>query len=246
MNYCEYDSNYKELALNIENFFSNSKNLLFQGRNSIKIVEFNRKKVAIKYFKIPNFINKIAYRFFRDSKAKRSYKNAKKLIYLGINTPKPIAYVEKPKALFFDKSYYICEFFDYDFEIRDVLKSSNFKDRETILKEFVKFSYNLHNLGVYHIDYSPGNVLIKRDNNSYIFSIVDVNRMKFIDFSNSLRFKNLSRFSTSIEDLEFIAKEYAKISSIDENFAILELRKYHNKHQDYLKRKQLLRKLKGK
>jgi hypothetical protein len=70
--------------------------------------------------------------------------------------------------------------------------------------------------------------------------------MKFLKFDNELRFKNLSRFSMSDSDTILVAKEYAKISNIDEDFAIKRLNYYHNKHQEYLQKKKRLKNLKGK
>ena len=243
--YKAINPNYISLVKNIKSYFEKSSNTLFQKRNTLKIIEFNNKKLVAKSFKIPNFINKIAYKYFRDSKAKRSYFNSIKLQELGVNTPAPIGYIEFGKFTL-QESFYVSELFEHDFEIRAVLNDSSFENREQILKEFVAFSYDLHNKGIYHIDYSPGNVLIKQEENIYKFAIVDVNRMKFIKFNNELRFKNLSRFSTSIEDLELIASEYAKISNINEKYAKDTLLKYHNEHQEYLERKKRLKALKGK
>ncbi len=237
-------SNFKDFAHNIKTYFAQTKEVITDNRNIIKVIEYNNKNVVVKSFKIPNFINQFAYRFIRDSKAKRSFLNAQKLIELDINTPTPIAYIEFFNPLL-KESFYICEHFDYDFEIRDLLKDSQFEDRDTIFEAFVKFSYDLHQKGVYHIDYSPGNVLIKKVDEKYHFSIVDVNRMKFIKFDDKLRFKNLSRFSASDEDTEFIAKAYAKISGIDETFAIKELFFFHNEHQKYIQNKKRLKALKN-
>jgi len=237
------DEKYKEFqpfSQDIKEYFSKSDEVITAKRNIIKIIEQNGKKVVVKSFKIPNFINQFAYRFIRDSKAKRSFLNAGELVKLGINTPSPISYIEFFTP-FLKESFYICEYFDYDFEIRDVLKDENFKNRDEILKAFVAFSYSLHQKGVYHIDYSPGNVLIKVKDGEYHFSIVDVNRMKFISFTQNLRFKNLSRFSATKEDTTTIAKEYAKIANIDEAVAIKQLFLYHDKHQQYLKNKKRLK-----
>ena len=229
-------NNFKDFTENIKTYFSQSDNVITAKRNIIKVIEHEDTKVVVKSFKIPNFINQFAYRFIRDSKAKRSFLNAKKLLELEINTPAPIAYIEFFTP-FLKESYYICELFDYDFEIREVLKDSAFKDRDSIFEAFAKFSYTLHQKGVYHIDYSPGNVLVKKVAGTYHFSIVDVNRMKFLKFDNKLRFKNLSRFSATDEDTESIAKMYAKISGIDETFAIEQLFHFHKEHQKYLQNK---------
>ena len=135
--------------------------------------------------------------------------------------------------------------FAYDFEIRDVLNERDFQDREMILEAFVSFSYDLHQKGVYHIDYSPGNVLVKKETEGYLFSLVDVNRMKFLNFDDDLRFKNLSRFSASREDTQLIAKHYAKVSGIEESYALKRLFFYHDKHQQYRANKKRLKAMKG-
>jgi len=240
----ENHKEFKEFSQNIKSYFSQSDDIITAKRNIIKTIKQNGKKVVVKSFKIPNIINQFAYRFIRDSKAKRSFLNAKELVKLGINTPDPISYIEFFTPLL-KESFYICEYFDYDFEIRELLNDENFKNRDEILKEFVKFSYSLHQKGVYHIDYSPGNVLIKEKNGEYHFGIVDVNRMKFINFDDKLRFKNLSRFSASKEDTTTIAKEYAKVANIDEEFAVDQLFFYHDKHQQYLENKRKLKKVKN-
>jgi len=232
---------YQPFIENIQEMFYHENSTLFRARNTVKCLKYNTQLYAVKSFKIPHLFNQIVYRFFRDSKAKRSYKNAVKLQELNVNTPDPIGYIEFPSMYLFKESYYISEFYDFDFEIRAVFADKNFENREEILKGFVKFSYDLHNKGVYHVDYSPGNVIIKKMEDTYEFTIIDVNRMKFIEYDNEMRFKNLSRFSTSSEDLEFIAKNYAKISYIDEAFAIKSLWKYHNKHQKYLGNKKRLK-----
>ncbi len=247
MNYKVSSPKFNNFLINIQNDFSKQTNrVLFEQRNTIKLIDYNKKKYVVKSFKIPHLLNQVVYRFFRASKAQRSYENSVKLKELGVNTPDPIGYIEFPSLFLFKESYYISEFFDYDFEIRAVLADSIFQDREAILKAFVAFSYDLHNKGVYHIDYSPGNVLIKKSKDGYVFSIIDVNRMKFIAYDDEMRFKNLSRFSTSDADLNFIAGEYARLADLDEKFAVDTLRKYHNEHQQYLANKKRLKALKKK
>jgi len=241
------NKNFNHFLKQIQNIFSrHNNNTLFQQRNTIKCIAYNGKEYAVKSFKIPHLLNQFVYRFFRASKAQRSYENAVKLQELGVNTPAPVGYSEFPSMFLFQESYYVSEFYDFDFEIRAVLADENFDNREEILKGFVDFSYDLHNKGVYHVDYSPGNVIIKKLQQGYEYAIIDVNRMKFITYTDELRFKNLSRFSTSAEDLEFIAREYAKIAALDEAFAVETLWKYHHEHQQYLANKKKLKSLKKK
>jgi tRNA A-37 threonylcarbamoyl transferase component Bud32 len=244
---CTLDSGFCDLrpfAEQIKELFNKESHTIHNARNILKVFNVNGKKIVVKSFKVPNVVNQIVYSFFRDSKAARSYMYSQKLKKLSIATPQPIAFVEYRRFGLFQQSYYLCEHFDYDFEIRAVLKDPDFTDREQIFKEFAHFSYGLHEAGVYHVDYSPGNVLIKKEGAHFLFSIVDVNRMEFMTFTNDLRMKNLSRFSASEHDTQMIAKFYAEAAGLDKEWALKTLRFYHEKHQEYMKRKRELKRLK--
>ena len=246
MKYDLINKQYEDLILNLKKYFYEDKNItLFKKRNVIKLLEYNNDKYVIKSFKIPHFINKIVYRFFRDSKAKRSYDNSVRLLELNVNTPKPIGYIEFNSLLFFQESFYVSEFFDYDFEIRAVFKDKKFQDRENILKNFVEFSYDLHNKGVYHIDYSPGNILVKKIDGEYLFYIIDVNRMKFLEFDIALRMKSMSKLTSNNEDNQFMVEYYSNISNLDKQLLIKKFDYYLNEQQKYLENKKRLKKMKG-
>ncbi len=242
MSYKVIEPQYNDLILNIKSYFQDETNIvMFDKRNIIKVTKYNDKKYVIKSFKIPHLLNKIVYRFFRDSKAKRSYENSVKLLELNINTPKPIGYIEFNTLIFFKESFYVSEFFDYDFEIRAVFENLEFKNRENILKKFVEFSYDLHNKGVYHIDYSPGNILVKCINNEYLFYIIDVNRMKFINFDIDLRMKSMSKLTFNQEDNAFMANYYSTISQFDIEVITEKLYFYLDEQKKYLENKRKLK-----
>jgi len=245
MQYDAPNERHKEFVLNIKNYFNQeSSQTIFKKRNTIKVVNFEGNQYVVKSFKIPHFLNKIIYKFFRDSKAKRSFENSWKLSKLNINTPKPIGYIEFPSIFMFHESYYISEFFDYDFEIRAVFQDKKFKDREIILKSFIEFSYQLHQKNVYHVDYSPGNILVKQNAHGYEFSIIDVNRMKFIPFTNELRMKNLSKLTNDEADNTFMAKYYAIIAKQNEESLMKLFQVSLKEEEQYLNNKKRLKKLK--
>ncbi len=237
--------NYKDLVVNIKKYFDDSSQVLFKQRNILKLVEYKGAKYAIKSFKKPNFINKIVYKYFRKSKARRSYENSVKLESLGINTARPIGYFEEDGFLF-THSYYISEYFDYDFEIRAVFKDKKFSNRVEILKEFIKFTYHLHNQGVYHIDYSPGNILVKKLDDKYQFFIIDVNRMKFIDFDIDLRMKSMCKLTSNTDDNNLLVKYYAIELKIDSKILSEKYNFYLEEQKKYLENKRKFKKLKGK
>ena len=247
MNYDVPNERLKDFVVNVKTYFKQEKNrVIYDKRNIIKVVEFEGKSYVVKYFKIPHLLNQIVYRFFRESKAKRSFYNSIRLRQMEIHTPEPVGYIEFPTPFRFRESFYISEFFNFDFEIRAVFADVDFENREHILKKFIEYTYELHQKGVYHIDYSPGNILVKKEEDGYIFSIIDVNRMKFINFNNELRMKSISKLTNNEQDNNFMVTYYANISNKKVEELSLLLEKQLQKQQNYLKRKQKLKRVKGK
>ncbi len=114
---------------NIKQFFKENSNTIHKARNELKVIEHENQKLVVKYFKIPYFINKIVYTFFKKSKAQKSYEYALKIKDF---TPKPIGYIEFYKFGLLDESYFVSEKFDYDFTIREPLLDINFPNKDEI------------------------------------------------------------------------------------------------------------------
>ena len=246
MNDESFSERHKDFVQNIKTYFKQERNtVIYDKRNIIKIVEFEGKKYVVKSFKIPHLLNQIVYKFFRESKAKRSFDNSYQLKKMEVETPNPIGYIEFPTRFLFKESFYISKFYDFDFEIRAVFSDENFEDREEILKKFIEYSHQLHQKKVYHIDYSPGNILVKKLSYGYEFSIIDVNRMKFVEFDDDLRMQSLAKLSNNKEDNEFMVKHYAKVSKKDETVLLQKLTMALEKQAQYLANKKKLKKLKG-
>ena len=229
---------YRSLLKNIKEHFKDSHDSIHKARNEIRKVEFEDEILVVKSFKIPNIINKIVYTFFRDSKEKKSYANSVKIIEY---VPKPIGYIEFQRFGFLHESYFISENFEYDFTIREPLLNTHFLHKEEIFKAFALFTYKLHEEGIFHLDYSPGNILIKKENEGYIFKIVDINRMEFKPLGLDERLKNFSKLWAKDEDLETIVKEYAKVSNSEEKSCVKISLKYSQAHKDRKNAKKRLR-----
>lgn len=206
---------YNQLLIKIISYFQNSNNSIHKARNEIKVINYNNEEVIVKSFKVPHIINKIVYSFFRDSKAKKSYDYSIKIIDF---VPKPIGYVEFQRFGLIHDSYFVSKNFNYDFTIREPLLDENFENREEVFRAFARFTFELHEQNIFHKDYSPGNILIKKEEDTYIFKIVDINRMGFFELSQKDRAKNFSKLWASDEVLKIIAKEYSKHYSVDKKF----------------------------
>jgi hypothetical protein len=232
------------------NSFHSSGNTVVKGnRNEIKFFKSDSFSFNIKSFKKPIFINKIIYSYFRKSKAARSFEYGMVLLEKGIGTPEPIAYIENFDWIGLTASYYICEHVTFDFMFRDLVETENFPDLENILRQFTRFSFNLHEKGIEFLDHSPGNTLIKKaSNGNYDFFLVDLNRMRFHqNMSFDRRMENLCKLVTSNEMLAIMSDEYAKLykKSYDETFAKWNLytTAFQQKHIKKRKFKLFLKKL---
>ena len=218
----------KNFVKNLKIFFQKNNNTIHKARNEIKVINYESRDFVVKSFKIPHIINKFVYTFFKSSKAKKSYDFALKIDKF---TPKPIGYIEFYESFLINDSYFISEKFDYDFTIREPLLDINFPNKNEIFKAFAQFTFDLHENEIYHLDYSPGNILIKKENDNFIFKIVDINRMKFLNMDLEKRAKNFSKLWAKDEDLEFIAKEYAKIYEKNNEEFISKTISFSKKHK---------------
>ena len=239
MKYESVSSKYIGLIEEVKKYFLNATQTIYAGRNSLKIITYNHTDVIVKSFKIPHLINKVAYTFFRDSKAKKSYNHALKIDDF---TPRPIGYVEYFQFGLIGESYYVSENYRYDFTIREALLENDFKNKRDVFNAFAAFTFSLHNYNIEHLDYSPGNILIKELENGYEFKIVDINRMRFRRLSRHERLENFSKLWAKDDDLTFIAEAYAKLIDMDKDEAVSIALKASQKHKD---KKNLKKRLKG-
>jgi hypothetical protein len=229
----------------IMNFDSQGENFGNQDRNTLKLFKLNDLLLNVKSFRIPNIINRVAYKFFRKSKAKRSFEYANKLLDLKIGTPTPIAYYELKTPFLFTNSYYISEHLDYDLTFRELTTDFEYPDYENILRAFTRFTYDLHEKGINFLDHSPGNTLIKKVGKQYQFFLVDLNRMKFETMNFLARMKNMSKLTIHRHMVEIMSDEYAICSGENYNDILDTLWNETQKFQfQFHRRRRLKKKLK--
>ncbi|WP_396161066.1 lipopolysaccharide kinase InaA family protein [Flavobacterium sp.] len=242
-----YNSIESEIDKCILNFEQTGQNFVLGNRNTIKIFELATTTINIKSFKRPNYINKIIYRFFRKSKAQRSFEFASRLVAMQIGTPAPIAYYESYGFMGLKDSFYVSEHLENVVEFREVIQNMFFEDRENVIRKFTQFCYELHEKGIEFLDHSPGNTLIKDNNDgTYSFYLVDLNRMKFhesIDFQT--RMNNLSHLTPQKEMIAIMSNEYAQLLGVNESLVFETMWKMTESFQfRYHRKKRIKKKLK--
>ena len=236
--------NYTSLSkylINIKSYFNNNENTIHKARNELKIINYENTDTVVKAFKVPHLLNKIVYSYFRNSKAKKSYDYSLKINNF---TPNPIGYIEFYTYGLLGESYFISEEFKYDFTIREPLLDNNFANRDEIFKAFTRFTFELHEAQILHQDYSPGNILIKKENDTLVFKVVDINRMEFRSLTLDERLKNFSKLWANNDELTIMAKEYAKVSNTEEIICIEKMLYYNTKHKNKINMKKRLKGIK--
>ncbi|MCK0131033.1 Kdo domain containing protein [Flavobacteriaceae bacterium F08102] len=206
----------KDELLTVLNNFEKYESQFGTGkRNKVKVIPMGNETLVVKSFKIPNIINQVAYKFIRPSKAKRSFEYATKLKKLGVNTPNPVAYFEYYGLFGIKQSYYISEYLPCDLTYRELINQPDYPEHERILRAFTKFTNSLHSKGILFLDHSPGNTLIRKNEDGYTFYLVDLNRMIFKELTLDERIKNFSRLTPKREMIQVMSEEYAHLNQLE-------------------------------
>ena len=187
--------------------FQEKGDVVYDGRNVLKRIGLGSIDVVVKSFKKPHIINRVVYSFFRQSKAERSYIYSMEIQQHGFDTPEPVAMIEQFQSGLLSHSYYIC-CYDGGETVRSLM-DGKVEGNEDKLSAFARYTAALHQAGILHLDYSPGNILIhQNDANEYSFSLVDVNRMQLLsDIDCDTVCRNMCRLCISREVLTYIMTE---------------------------------------
>lgn len=204
-------------------------NVIYSGRNIVKsIVAPDGQRLCVKRYHVPLLFNRIAYTFLRSPKALRAYSNGLEIIHRGFETPTPIAYILNFKNGLLSDSYLITEMSEYSGIMRNF--SLNYTpDLENIIRPFARFTAALHNSGILHLDYSPGNILYEKKLDGWHFSIIDINRLKFQSIDMVTGCKNIQRLAADTHFFEVFAEEYAKARHFDTMQCLSLILKYRNR-----------------
>ena len=112
---------------------------IYKARNELRKFSYEGQWYVVKNYKVPLFINRIAYTFFRPSKASRAYEYALKLRSMGIETPAPVAYIELKSGGLLQHSFFVSENCSYPRMMRE-FEEGGIAGREDILEAFAAFT----------------------------------------------------------------------------------------------------------
>lgn len=191
-------------------------------RNIVEKFSMQGKEYVIKIYRQPNLFNRIAYTFFRKSKARRAYTYAERLLGLGIDTPKPVAYMERKKNGIFSTGYFISEYLPYDL-MCDAYSEVPDSEKRRLTKDFMDFTLEMHSRKVLPLDFNSSNIFYHYDEEAgcYRFAITDINRMRFGKTpTTSEVMRSFEQFGVKAEGLYKLAVYYCGQKGSDIEYSI--------------------------
>lgn len=187
---------------------------IYQGRNRVVRLDTSEAgPINIKEFRRPHLINRVIYGNIRQSKARRAYLNACRLLEMGFLTPQPIAWVEVTSNRLMSLSYLVTRQEDTLRDVRDLAVNPL---RLRLIDAIGMLMAQLHSQGVWMKDFSAGNILWHVDHvtDQIQLFLVDINRMKFNVHSRNRLMNNFRSISNDEAVLEQLAQAYSIHSSI--------------------------------
>ncbi len=214
--------------------FESGGEVVYRGRNLLKQFCVQGTYLNVKRFRKPLFINRIAYTFLRKPKAYRAYRNAVEVIKRGFCTPQPVAYLLCYKSGLLAESYFVSLHEQDAQEVRNYyFATGQTPDEQALLHTVGQYTAQLHEAGILHQDYSPGNILYRKQNGEFHLSLVDINRMKFQLVDMHTGCQNLCRLFGQSQAMQFVGEAYARQRGFSPQECISLMQKYQSKFLIY-------------
>lgn len=177
--------------------------------------------LVVKRYHPPRGINLIVYSSgLRKPKGERAYRYASALNRHGVSTPEPVAYIEHRRYGLLLDSYLVtmqCPYRHRLYEMGDAAPEVY----EPMAEALAAFTAHMHNEGILHLDFSPGNILWDKDPaGNYRFSLVDINRMRFGCVTMKAGCRNFARLWGPKAFIVLLSKHYARLRGFNEDEAV--------------------------
>ena len=205
----------ESLLIELPTIFERQGEIVYKSRNELRFIDVPGFTINVKRYRVPIFMNRIAYTFFRKSKACRAYEYAFKLKEKGYGTPDPIAYLEYKSNGLLSHSYFVSKHIRDFRMMREFADGSDITGKEDIIEALGVLVARLHEDGILHLDLSVGNILFNKEGQEVHFWLVDLNRMRFCRIGQEKGCKNFERLRGNEAFFKVLATAYARERGFD-------------------------------
>jgi tRNA A-37 threonylcarbamoyl transferase component Bud32 len=191
--------------------------------------------VVVKQYKVGCMVCLIK-NIFRGSAGRKAWIAGNGLLVYGLNTPEPLALMEKKVLGITTSSYLIMEdardclemdrYILKDFH--DKLSLSRLKKKRALINNLAETMGRMHNLNIFHHDLKTCNIMVKEKDKSSYITFLDFDKVSFEEeITIQKRVKNLTQMNLSTpklisttDRLRFL-KEYREIINLSKTEKIL-------------------------
>lgn len=203
----------KPVIAHIPSHFDDMGTIVYMARNTLREVSYEDEKWIVKKFKPLKFLQQIIYTL-KKSKAERAFVYARRLRENGINTPQEIAYIELTRFGLVKDCFFVSKKCDAQ-TLFPVLVETEDYDKE-LADSLAEFFVEMHLKGIIHGDPNMKNILYRREDDSVVFSVIDINRSRFKKrLSRKECIENLKRLTHRRDLLSQIVRRYAMLRGWD-------------------------------
>lgn len=198
----------REAVQRLPEIFDTEGVTLYRGRNVVKRFDTPYGTWVVKRYKRPNAVQRVAYTFFKKSKAERAYRYSWLLLERGIDTPRGIACILQKRGGLLQDSYFVSTFCNWP-PLYPALVDTRRYDPQ-LAERLAAFLAGLHRQGVLHGDLNLNNILYTAGGTR--FAVIDTNRSVFKQ--NPSRHEcldNLKRVTHRRDLLQDIVGRYARL-----------------------------------
>lgn len=161
----------------LPNAFEHGGRIIYDKRNQIRLFDVDGRTVVVKRYKRPNLTQCVAYSWFTNNKAQKSFYYASRLDTLGIMTPHAIAAVTCREHTIVRRYYLVTEICEWPscWSLLD----DGFGQKQELASALAAQLIRMHEAGFLHGDTNLSNFLYNPTDMGQI-SVIDINRSKFI------------------------------------------------------------------
>ena len=192
--------------------------------------------VVVKQYKV-GCVGCVLKNIFRGSAGRKAWIAGNGLLVYGLNTPEPLALIEKKVLGITTSSYLIMEDARDCLEMdRYILKNfhdksslSKWKKKRALINNLAETMGRMHNLNIFHHDLKTCNIMVKEKGKSFYITFLDFDKVSFEEeITIRKRVKNLTQMNLSTpklisttDRLRFLKEYLRQCSIIDEKKNIL-------------------------
>ena len=185
---------------------------IHNGRNLIKTFTApGGLLLNVKRYHRPTGPNLLVYSSsLRQPKGLRAYRYATLLLSRNVPTPEPVAYLEERNHFrLLGYSYFVSIHCPYAHRFYEFGQADE-TIWQPVATAFACFTAHMHDQGILHRDYSPGNILWQQaDDGTIQFSVVDINRMRIAPVDINRGCSNFARLWGPKAMIIHIVRTYA-------------------------------------